>query len=515
MGAGLGPDAGHPIPVPDAGGGGALDAATHDAAVHVIPDAAAPDAHTGAVTDAGQLDAATSDAAPDAASPDAAVDEDHFAMRVVAQGLESPWEVTWGPDQQLWITEREGLRVVRVDPQSGARSTALTVADAYQTSGQDGLLGMALDARLGGGTDGQYVYLAYTYDANPGGTPEPRARIVRYSYDASSGSLSAPLVLLEGLPASSDHNSGRLVYGPDSQLYYTIGDQGHNQFAHMCEVNRAQVLPTQLEIEQGDWSAYQGKVLRIGRDGSIPTDNPVLDGVRSHVWSYGHRNAQGIAFGASGRLYASEQGPKTDDELNLIWPGKNYGWPFVAGYRDDMAYAYGNWSASSPEPCASLEYSDYYVPESVPRTLESAWWSEDFVPPLATFFTVNDSFDFAIPQCGSNAFICWPTIAPSSLEVYAPGAGGLQSWGNSLLIPSLKRGSVYRVRLNASGDATLGEATELFKTTNRYRDLTIAPDRRTFYVVTDSYGSTSGPTATSTQQLDHRGAILEFRQQNP
>ena len=143
--------------------------------------------------------------------------------------------------------------------------------------------------------------MAYTYDANPGGTPEPRARIVRYSYDASSGSLSAPLVLLERLPASSDHNSGRLVCGPDSQLYYTIGGSGTHQFAHMCETNRAQVLPTQLEIEHGDWSAYQGKVLRIGRDGSIPTDNPVLDGVRSHVWSYGHRNAQGIAFGASGR----------------------------------------------------------------------------------------------------------------------------------------------------------------------------------------------------------------------
>ena len=103
---------------------------------------------------------------------------------------------------------------------------------------------------------------------------------------------------------------------------------------------------------------------------------------------------------------------------------------------------------------------------------------------------------------------CWPAIAPSSLDLYRDG---LQSWGTALLLTSLKKGSVFRVQLSSSGETTVGMPTELFKTTNRYRDLAIAPDKRTFYIITDSDGATSGPSQGSTQQLDQRGAILEFR----
>lgn len=448
---------------------------------------------------------------PDAGPPDPPADQLTFAMRVVKTGLDAPWEITWGYDGMLWITERVGLNVIRVNPQTGASTLALNVADAYQDAGQDGVLGLALDPRLGQSMGADYVYVAYTYDANAGAPVDRRATIVRYTYSSGAGMLGSPLTLIEGLPASSDHNSGRLAFGPDSKLYYTIGDQGHNQFDNMCLVIRAQDLPSQNEVDAEDWSAYQGKILRLGLDGSIPSDNPMLGGVRSHIYSYGHRNAQGIAFGADGKLYASEHGPKTDDEINLIAAGKNYGWPNIAGYRDDKAYVYGNWSASSPTPCSSLTFSDYGWPSSVPEMTETSWTHPDFVPPLTTFYTVNTGYDFMDAACGGNDFICWPTIAPSSLDYYDPGSSGLQSWGRALLVPTLKKGSVLRVRLNANGDATMGEPTELFKTTNRYRDLTIAPDKRTFYVITDSDGSTSGPTSGSTQQLDHRGAILEFK----
>ena len=496
--------------VSDAGG----DAGVVDAAV----DAAAPrDAaveHDASIAqDAGRdagpspVDDEDAGATDDAGHP---VSEDTFSMRVVATGLDAPWEITWGPDGRLWISERAGWRVIRMDPATGSYSTALDVPDVFQESGQDGVLGMALDSRLGRSLGGDYVYLAYTYDADPSGDADRRAKIVRLSYDATSGVLGSASTLIEGLPASSDHNSGRLVYGPDDHLYYTIGDQGHNQFDNKCLPIRAQDMPTQNEVDSQDWSAYQGKILRLSLNGSIPTDNPTIAGVRSHIYSYGHRNAQGLAFGPDGKLYASEQGPKTDDELNLIRPGKNYGWPHVAGYRDDKAYVYGSWAESTPETCESLGYSDYDVPDSVPKQLESAWNNVDYTPPLRTFYTVDNDYDFINLPCDTNYFICWPTIAPSSLDVYVPGENGLQTWGNALLVPSLKQGSVLRVRLSENGESTQAETKELFKTTNRYRDLAIAPNKRTFYVITDSDGATSGPTAGSTQLLEHRGAVLEF-----
>ena len=100
-------------------------------------------------------------------------------------------------------------------------------------------------------------------------------------------------------------------------------------------------------MQAQDWSSYWGKILRIDLDGGIPSDNPAINGVRSHIYSYGHRNQLGLAFAPGGLLYESEHGPSSDDEVNLILPGRNYGWPHVAGHRDDKAYTYANWSASS------------------------------------------------------------------------------------------------------------------------------------------------------------------------
>lgn len=482
------------------------------------PDAAAPDASASLDAAPPGLDAAppgldarlqpfpeaaTAEATMDAAAtPDAAEHAARFSMRVVSTGLAAPWEVRWGPDDQLWISERTGKRVLRVDPVSGVRSVALEVADAYQGSAQDGVLGLALHPDLLDGAD--YVYLAYSYDAAPGGELDRRAKIVRYRY--RDGTLREPNVLIDGLPASSDHNAGRLVFGPDNQLYYSIGDQGKNQFDLKCLPIRAQELPSQSEVDAQDWSKYQGKVLRLALDGGIPTDNPLLNGVRSHIFSYGHRNPQGLAFAPSGALYSSEQGPKTDDELNLILPARNYGWPNVAGYRDDSAYVFGNWSASAD--CASLNYSDYELPGSVPLQLESSF-TPDFTPPLRTFYTVASDHDFHDTLCATSPYICWPTVAPASIEVYS--GVGVPGWGTSLLIPSLKDGTVHRARLNAAGDAIEGTTEALFETTNRYRDLAVATDQRSFYVITDAQGDTRAPDGSPTRTLEHPGAVLEFR----
>ena len=163
------------------------------------------------------------------------------------------------------------------------------------------------------------------------------------------------------------------MFGLDQKLYLTIGDQGYNQLSLYCTPIRSQELPTTDDVRARNFQRYEGKVLRIGLDGSIPADNPMLDGVRSHVYSYGHRNAQGLIQAPDGKLYASEHGPSMDDELNLIQAGKNYGWPYVAGYQDDRVYVYANWSRSAPAPCSTLKFNDIVAPPSVPQQKESAW----------------------------------------------------------------------------------------------------------------------------------------------
>jgi PQQ-dependent dehydrogenase (s-GDH family) len=433
-----------------------------------------------------------------------------YSLRVLAEDLESPWEISWGPDNHLWITERTGKRVLRLDPATGARRVALTLEEVRQSSGQDGLLGLALHPELLADAGADHVYLAYTYEESaPGGTSR-YLKVRRYTFDGTSQNLIEPFDVLTRLPASSDHNSGRLRIGPDQHLYLSIGDQGANQLEKKCQPIRAQELPLAAELEQKDFAKYQGKILRMRLDGAIPPDNPVLGGVRSHVFSYGHRNAQGIAFGPGGELYSSEQGPKTDDELNRITAGKNYGWPHVAGHRDDKTYVYGNWSASSPKPCSELAYSDYSIPESVPQQQESEWNHSDFTPPLSTFYTVDSSYDFEKPECEGNEFICWPTLAPSSLEVYAGAANAMPGWSPALLMTSLKRGSVFKAALNADGRALAGEVVELFETVNRYRDLAVHPNGRIFYVITDNSGMTLGADGGPTSDLDHNGGVLEF-----
>jgi PQQ-dependent dehydrogenase (s-GDH family) len=425
-----------------------------------------------------------------------------FALRVVATGLQNPWEITLGPDGAFWVTERTGKRVTRVNPADGSSQVLATIPEAYQTIAQDGVLGLALHPRLLRGAGEDFVYVAYTYDADAGPGERRAVKIRRFTYDVGAGTLGRPMDVLTGLPAGSDHVAGRLAFGPDEKLYLTLGDQGSNFLQNYCNPILAQELPTAAAVRAGDWSAYQGKILRLNPDGSIPADNATIDGVRSHVHSYGHRNPQGLAFGPRGELYASEHGPSSDDEVNLIEAGKNYGWPNVAGYRDDQVYVYSNWAASMPEPCATLKFSERDPPPSVPRQTERAWSHPEFRPPIQTFFTVPNGYDFRA-QGGA-------TIAPSSLAVYTTRQNGIPGWADSLLVPGMIRGRIYRIKLAADGRSIAGPPEELFRTANRYRDLALAPDGRTIYLATDSEGRTTDAAGAGTQTLDHPGAILAF-----
>lgn len=431
-----------------------------------------------------------------------------FTQQVLVTGLDQPWEIAYGPDDYLWVTERTGKRVIRVNPADGEITPLLAVEEALQTGIHDGLLGMALHPELLTGTGNDYVYIAYTYKPASGGADARRTKVVRYAYDAATAQLGDAVDLLVDLPASTDHNGGRLLFGPDEKLYYAIGDQGANNLENFCLPNRAQTLPTAAEVAAEDWQHYVGKILRVNLDGSIPGDNPTWDGVQSHVYTLGHRNVQGLAAGL-GQLYGTEHGPKTDDEVNRLVAGQNYGWPYVAGAQDDQAYVYANWSASS-RPCAQLEFNDYAIPTTVPQQPEGAWSGPALTPPLLTFGTVANDYDFQPAACDPNFYLCWPTVAPTGLALYPAGDDAIPDWENSLLMAALKTGTIYRIGLTDDGSAINGTPQPNFKTTNRYRDLAIAPDGRTFYVITDSQGGTQDPTGLPTYTLENPGAILVF-----
>ncbi|RIA10063.1 PQQ-dependent dehydrogenase (s-GDH family) [Flavobacteriaceae bacterium MAR_2010_72] len=422
--------------------------------------------------------------------------------------LNNPNTIIYGPDNYLWITERVGKKVVKIDPVAGgSKSVMLDLSGVvYQTGGQDGLMGMAVhpDLYTDINTSNNYVYLAYTYNSSG-----RKLRIARFTYNVSTGTLNSgsSTTILEGFEASNDHNSGKLQIGPDMKLYYTAGDQGYNQFANACLEIRAQYLPTSggQTTSTGDKSEYKGKILRMNLDGSIPLDNPSLGGFKTHIYTYGHRNPQGLVFGSDGKLYSSEHGPKVDDELNLIIAGKNYGWPNIAGYYDNQAYAYCNWS-SSPT-CNSNNFSDHNCPSDITPIAEfdpiNNTILSNFQPPIGTY-------NSTVSTNPSGGFLEWPTVAPASLAIYE--AGLIPNWGKSLLIPTLKRGTIFRAKLNATGDGLESQTYEEFHSSNdRYRDVAVGPDGITFYVITDSSGSTSGPSGTNPQSLQNPGVVMRIQ----
>ena len=429
-----------------------------------------------------------------------------FSFRVVTSGLGAPWEVVWGPDDHLWVTERTARRVIRVNPSTGAVTPLLTVDESYDPgeSWHEGLLGLALHPDLLKGRN--FVYMAYTYDADAGPALSRRLKVRQYTYDAAKSALIDPVDLITNVPAHDDHGGGRLAFGPDQKLYLTRGDNGGNWLANYCTPIKSQDLPTAAQVAARDWSNYQGKILRLNPDGSIPADNPQLNGVRSHIYTYGHRNPQGLGFAPNDLLYSSEHGPGTDDELNLLVAGSNYGWPFVAGYRDNRGYMFANWSQSKGVPCSSLKFVEEFsaLPASVPRQQETEW-KGTFVPPLRTFFTVPENYDF---QKSGGA-----TIAAGGLEVYSARSNGIPGWANSVLQTGMTMGRVYRVKLSEDGRTAVGTSEELFRTANRYRDIAIGRDQRTFYLVTDNdgLGRTTDPSGASVRTFANPGSVLEFK----
>jgi PQQ-dependent dehydrogenase (s-GDH family) len=383
------------------------------------------------------------------------------------------------------------------------------------------MMGMALHPNFGLGMGQDYIYIAYTYASG-------QLRISRFAFSLlPTPQLNAEYVLVQGIPASNDHSSGRLVFGADNMLYYACGDMGANQFGNRCQEVRSQKLPTAAQVAAADYSLYAGKILRIDPSGSIPLSNPILAGVRSHIFTLGHRNAQGLVAqknpsnglsypvpASGGRMFSSEHGPRTDDEINIIESGRNYGWPYIAGYLDNLNYQYVNWATSSS--CAFTPYNENAIPAGAMIRQESDTTLTNFQPPLSTLYTVCSPLPLSVCDAGGTNWMRYPTIAPSSVDFYpVQGGTGIPGWYPSLLVPTLRRGVLFRYKLNATMDGFDSDSIPYFRTSNRYRDLAISPDGRKIYIITDSTGTTSGPSGTGTSSLANPGAILEFAYAGP
>ena len=404
-----------------------------------------------------------------------------FSMRVVANNFSFPWEIVYGPDNNIWTTERTAGRVTLVTPQNGSKKTLLTLGSKMvQSAGQDGLLGLALHPLFL--TTKPYVYIAYTYASID--ATHRLTKIERYTYAVQKNNkpaLTSPVTVIDNLPGSNDHNSGRLAVGPDNKLYYSIGDMGAGQFDNSARQNNAQ-----------NPNIYEGKILRLNLEpinGSwIPSDNPFVDGTgtRTAVYTYGHRNPQGLDWAnvdGTWKLYSCEHGPYSDDEVNLIEVGRNYGWPKVSGYCDgnyNGRYLGGQLVVSEQDACTALNVH----------------------PPLATMYTV------ATPPDSTTSNLTWPSVAPSGLDVYTSTA--IPGWNSSILIAALKAGTMIRFKLSADGLAITGDTIMYFRGKGRFRDVCISPDGKKIYLSTDNTGSTSGPTGGVTNTPANPGAILEF-----
>lgn len=328
-----------------------------------------------------------------------------MTVRVIRDSLFIPWELVYGPDNHIWFTQKNGY-ICRMEPASGKIDTLYNETNT-RIQGEGGMLGLVLHPQF---ATQPYVYVAFNYI----NASVYKQVIVRYTYNSASNILQTPSIIFDNINAANIHNGCRLLI-IDNYLYVTTGDA--------AATSNSQNI-----------SSLNGKVLRIGLDGSIPADNPITG---SALWSWGHRNAQGLVY-ANGKLYESEHGANSDDEINIIEKGRNYGWPTVQGY------------------CNTPSEITFCTDSNVAEPIEA--WT--------------------------------PTLAVCGMDYYDhPMFPQLQK---SLIMATLKDTTLYQLKLNgANDDISTVNKISLVKY-KRLRDLCISPDGRIYVSTSNSPSSGAG-----------------------
>jgi glucose/arabinose dehydrogenase len=340
--------------------------------------------------------------------------EDHgFNVATFAEGLEHPWGAALLPDGRLLVTERPGrLRLVGVD---GSVSAPIAGVPPVVARDQGGLLDIALAPDFATTRD---VFLCMAAEAADG----VLTRLIRARLSADATALDEVRTVLDAAPGQRTggrHFGCRIAFGPDGHLFLSTGERGQGP--------RSQAL--------GDLA---GKVLRITRDGRVPADNPFVgrDGARPEIWSYGHRNPQGLAVNPwTGSLWAAEFGARGGDEVNLVLPGRNYGWPLVSHGTDYDRSPIGTGQARAP----GIEDPLFY-------------WT--------------------------------PAVSPSGMAFHHGGV--FPGWRGSLFLAALNPPGL--VRLATEGDRVTGEERLLFGRGVRLRQVVVARDGALLILTDESSG---------------------------
>jgi len=338
----------------------------------------------------------------------------NFKTTTVLEGLERPWGMAWLPDGAMLITERPGrVRIVRngtVDP-----NPISGVPEVFAVN-QGGLMDVSVHPDF---QQNRLVYFTYSHGTNKAN----RTRVARATFDGSSLKNWEVIFEVSQTKSGGQHFGSRIVWLPDNTMLVAIGDGGNP--------------PTKLD---GDWirkqaqnlNSHLGKVVRLNDDGSIPQDNPFAasDNTDAAIWSYGHRNIQGMALDpATNRLWSTEHGARGGDELNLVEAGKNYGWPLVTYSKE---YIGGEISDKRSQP--------------------------GMIDPK----------------------VVWtPATAPSGLAFYS--GKRFQAWSGDLFAGGLISRDVRRIDLDANGNVVTEESIPIGR---RVRDVRQSPDGR-LYVLTD------------------------------
>jgi trimeric autotransporter adhesin len=488
--------------------------------------------------------------------------------------LNDPWEITYGSDGFLWITIAKDYKVLRMDPATGAYTTVLDISPTgtgyltstehtnynrlnWTTTGsipwpQGGLMGLALHPDfMNATTPKKYVYLGYV--RSQGSVPTDGTGqyytnfLVRFIYNTGTGKLESPVTLCDTLPGSKDHNSGRLITAPIggvNYLFYSSGDMGSGQYENLTRPVKVQNI-----------NCYEGKILRFNleEDGDAVQNTGVRNvnynrwipsgagaagnpyntylGVQSAVWNMGHRNVQGFAtgnFGGTDYIYGSSHGPMSDDEINIMEAGKNYGHPLVIGYSADGNYneaKAGPVGGSLPLLSATGEADNVTAINALP-------FGSGYKDPIYSFYPVpkgstttcspGNNSPFVASVCnvqdvyrncggtGNNNF--WKSEAPSGMGIYTQPL--IPGWKNSLLLASLKWGRMVRVKLNGAGTGIVPtngvDTIPYFKSQNRYRDMAVAPDGKDIFIINDKSTSTSGPSQDNPSTINCGGCVVKY-----
>lgn len=342
------------------------------------------------------------------------LDSTYLELRILTSGLVHPWDMTWGFDNRIWFTENGGW-LKRLDPATGQLDTLLHLGDCHFSWGNPGIYSLAFHP---GFPKEPYLFLHYTNSPT-------NSKLVRFRYDFQRDVLTDSLSIIPKITANESHNGSRMVFAPDGTMFFAMGEAYTPELAQ-------------------DLSGINGKILRLNLDGSVPADNPFPG---SLVWSYGHRNPQGLALLPNGVLWSSEHGANNDDELNIIRKGGNHGWPKVQGFCD---------LRSERRFCAENQVVEPVI----------AWT---------------------------------PTVAPCALEYYDHPA--IPEWRHSLMQVFLKKGKgkigqrMTVFKLDEAGTAITSQQDFFNNTFGRLRDVLIAPDGRIFLCTSNMEVSGNGKKA--------------------